>query len=324
MANTYYHCSGRDMADLSPAFVHKLADVQATSIGPGTRVWQFVVILRGAKIGRDANICAHVFIENDVIVGDRVTIKSGVQLWDGIRIEDDVFIGPNVTFTNDPFPRSKSFPEAFSPTIIERGASIGANATILPGVTIGAGAMIGAGAIVTKSVPAHAVVAGQGAAVRRYDVTHSISLGKSAAATSEAIIDLGAGGATLSRLPFIEQPLGNLGFADFQEHVPFPVLRTFWVTGVPHGSVRGEHAHKACHQFLLCVAGSVTALVDDGHKRTTVRLDTPANGLYVPPGNWGTQFDYSADAVLLVFASHPYDPDDYITSYEEFRSQRRE
>jgi acetyltransferase-like isoleucine patch superfamily enzyme len=136
------------------ARVHPLADVAHCDIGPDTRVWQFVVIIAGARIGAKCNICAHVLIEGDVVIGDRVTVKSGVQLWDGLRIEDDVFVGPNVAFTNDKLPRSKQYPPAFQTTTIRRGASIGANATVLGGVTIGERAMVGAGAVVTKDVPA--------------------------------------------------------------------------------------------------------------------------------------------------------------------------
>ncbi|MDP4644904.1 MAG: N-acetyltransferase, partial [Opitutales bacterium] len=122
--------------------------MQSESIGAGTSVWQFCVVLPEAKIGSECNICSHCLIENDVIVGDRVTVKCGVQLWDGLRVEDDVFIGPNVTFTNDKQPRSKQYPDEFPKTMIRRGASIGANATILPGIEIGEGAMVGAGAVV--------------------------------------------------------------------------------------------------------------------------------------------------------------------------------
>ncbi|PAU57519.1 dTDP-6-deoxy-3,4-keto-hexulose isomerase [Pseudomonas indica] len=147
---------------------HPLADVQSPSIGEGTRVWQFVVILAGARIGRDCNIAAHCFIENDVVVGDRVTLKCGVQLWDGLRVADDVFIGPNATFTNDRFPRSRQWPERFPETRIERGASIGAGAVILPGLTIGERAMVGAGAVVTRDVPARALVVGNPARIVRY------------------------------------------------------------------------------------------------------------------------------------------------------------
>ena len=106
-------------------YIHSLADVQSRDIGDGTRIWQFVVILPGAKIGSDANICSHCLIENDVVIGNRVTVKSGVQLWDGIRLEDDVFVGPNVTFTNDRFPRSKQSPDILAATLVCTGASIG-------------------------------------------------------------------------------------------------------------------------------------------------------------------------------------------------------
>ncbi len=148
--------------------IHPSSDVQSTQIGAGSRIWQFVVVLPGARIGSECNICSHCLIENDVIVGDRVTVKSGVQLWDGIRIEDEVFIGPNVTFSNDRFPRSKQYPEAFLQTVVKTGASIGANATLLPGITIGRYAMIGAGSVVTKDVPDHALVVGNPARIVRY------------------------------------------------------------------------------------------------------------------------------------------------------------
>ena len=148
--------------------IHPSSDVQSTDIGAGSRIWQFVVVLPNAKIGADCNVCSHCLIENDVVVGDRVTVKSGVQLWDGIRIEDDVFIGPNVTFSNDRFPRSKQYPDAFLQTIVKAGASIGANATLLPGITIGRNAMIGAGSVVTKDVPDHALVVGNPARIIRF------------------------------------------------------------------------------------------------------------------------------------------------------------
>ena len=136
------------------AFVHPLADVLSGDIGPGTRIWQFCVVLADAQIGCDCNINAQCLIENDVIVGDRVTLKPGVQLWDGLRVEDDVFIGPNVTFSNDKYPRSRRPPPRLEKTQIRRGASIGANATVLCGLEIGAGAMVGAGSVVTKNIPA--------------------------------------------------------------------------------------------------------------------------------------------------------------------------
>lgn len=150
------------------SFIHQLADVADCQIGEGTRIWQFVVVLKGAKIGAECNVCAHSLIEGDVVIGDRVTIKSGVQIWDGSVIGDDVFIGPNVTFSNDLYPRSKNTPTIFKGATIKNGASIGANATILPGITIGEKSLIGAGAVVTKDVPARALVVGNPAKIIRY------------------------------------------------------------------------------------------------------------------------------------------------------------
>lgn len=147
--------------------IHSTSDIQTKTIGSGTHVWQYCVVLEQAQIGVDCNICSHCFIENDVVVGDRVTIKCGVQLWDGLRIEDDVFVGPNVTFTNDKHPRSKQYPDEYLTTTLKAGSSIGANATILPGITIGAGAMVGAGAVVTRDVPAGAIVIGNPAKVSK-------------------------------------------------------------------------------------------------------------------------------------------------------------
>jgi len=142
------------------AQIHPSADVASEAIGRGTRIWQFVVVLLGAKIGEDCNVCSHCFIENDVVVGDRVTIKSGVQLWDGLRVGDDVFIGPNATFTNDKHPRSRNTDFVKLTTVIERGASIGAGAVLLPGIRIGENALVAAGAVVTRDVPANIYVAG--------------------------------------------------------------------------------------------------------------------------------------------------------------------
>lgn len=149
--------------------IHPMSDVQTENIGEGTTIWQFCVVLAGAKIGKNCNLNALVLVENDVVLGDRVTVKSGVQLWDGLTVEDDVFIGPNATFTNDKFPRSKHYPAEFQRTLLKKGCSIGANATILGGVTIGHGALVGAGSVVTRDVPAHAIVCGNPAAVQRFD-----------------------------------------------------------------------------------------------------------------------------------------------------------
>ena len=151
--------------------IHPLSDVQSEKIGKNTQIWQFCVILPGASIGSDCNICAHCFIENDVVIGDNVTIKNGTYIWDGIYIEESVFIGPNVTFTNDKYPRSKAhqnYLDNRKPTIVRKGASIGGGATILPGIEIGENSIIGSGAVVTKSVPANSVVFGNPAEIYKH------------------------------------------------------------------------------------------------------------------------------------------------------------
>jgi acetyltransferase-like isoleucine patch superfamily enzyme/dTDP-4-dehydrorhamnose 3,5-epimerase-like enzyme len=305
-------------------FIHPLSDVQTENIGSNASIWQFVVILPGASVGRDVNVCANCFIENDVIIGDRVTIKSGVQLWDGLRIEDDVFIGPNVTFTNDRFPRSKKRPEKFLQTTIHKGASVGANATLLPGVTIGAYAMVGAGAVVTRDVPPNAIVVGNPARITGYvSLTQTTASAPSntrsgAHSNKTTRIDSGVGGCFVYELPYIHDLRGSLSFTEFEKDLPFAAKRCFWVFDVPSKEVRGEHAHKECHQFLVCVTGQVTVMLDDGSKRTQVELDSPARGLHIQPGVWGVQYKYSKDAVMVVLASHTYDSDDYIRNYADF------
>lgn len=148
------------MTSNNSAFIHSLADVQAKEIGDGTNIWQFNVVLAGARIGANCNVSAHCFIENDVVVGDNVTVKSGVYLWDGITLESNVFIGPGAIFTNDLFPRSKVYPKSFLRTTVCRGASIGAGAVITPGITIGHDAMVAAGAVVTRDVAPFSLVVG--------------------------------------------------------------------------------------------------------------------------------------------------------------------
>jgi len=153
---------------MSNIFVHPLADVMSLNIGRDTKIWQFSIILAEAVIGENCNINCHVFIENKVLIGNNVTIKSGVQIWDGVSIEDNVFIGPNVTFTNDLFPRSKKFPEEFLKTIIKKGASIGANSTIIAGIEVGENSMIGAGSVVTKNIPANTLWYGNPAKLKGF------------------------------------------------------------------------------------------------------------------------------------------------------------
>jgi UDP-2-acetamido-3-amino-2,3-dideoxy-glucuronate N-acetyltransferase len=151
-------------------FVHRLADCQSVHIGAGSKIWQFTVVLERARIGNNCNINSHCFVENDVQIGDSVTVKCGVYIWNGVTLEDRVFVGPNVTFTNDKHPRSKRYPDDFWKTLVREGASIGGGAVLLPGITIGRGAMIGAGSVVTHDVPDYAVIYGDAARIRRLNL----------------------------------------------------------------------------------------------------------------------------------------------------------
>jgi dTDP-4-dehydrorhamnose 3,5-epimerase-like enzyme len=259
-----------------------------------------------------------VFIEGNVVVGNRVTIKSGVQLWDGVRLEDDVFVGPNATFTNDSFPRSKRHLDSYPVTTVRSGASIGANATILPGLTIERNAMIGAGAVVTKNVPPNAIVAGNPAAIVGYASTARTDSATRSSPSDSTTTDLGVGGARLFELPLFRDMRGSLSVTEFGGALPFLVKRVFFVFDVPSREVRGEHAHKVLEQFLVCVRGQVNVVVDDGKRRAEVILDRPSLGLYVPSKVWDIQYKYSEDALLAVLASGPYDAADYIRNYDEF------
>jgi UDP-2-acetamido-3-amino-2,3-dideoxy-glucuronate N-acetyltransferase len=301
-------------------FVHSQAICESNDIGRDTRIWAFAHILPGARLGSECNVCDHVFIENDVQIGHRVTLKCGVQLWDGITIEDDVFIGPNATFTNDPFPRSKVYPQEFARTVIRKGASLGANCTVLPGLTIGTNAMVGAGAVVTRSVPANAIVVGNPAKIVGYvdarPVCHEqITAAGKVAAQTETMVK----GVTLHTMNKFADLRGSLSVGNFGHAIPFKPVRYFMVYDVPTEEIRGEHAHRVCHQFLVAVKGLVHVVADDGIHRQEFILDKPTQGVYLPAMTWGIQYRYSPDAILMVFASHHYDATDYIRDYDEFR-----
>jgi len=306
-------------------FIHEAAICESGNVGAGSKIWAFAHVLTGAQIGQNCNICDGVFIEGDVVVGDDVTIKCGVQLWNGVRVGDRVFIGPNATFTNDRAPRSKVYPQKFMETVIENDVSIGANATILPGLKIGRGAVIGAGAVVTRSVPPFAKAVGNPARIIGYQTNgvESVSSRESdlpnhLSAEPGARLDLAVGGCFVERLPNFADMRGTLMPLEGGRGLPFAPARIFLVYGVASGHVRGEHAHRSCSQFLISAHGGVSVVVDDGCNRVEVRLSDQSLGLYLPPMVWGIQYKYAPDSVLLVLASHPYDPGDYIRDYEEF------
>ncbi len=300
-------------------FKHATALVESQHIGRGSSVGAFSHVLVGAVIGENASLAGHVVIEGDVVIGDRVTIHCGVQLWNGLRVEDDVLVGPNVTFTSQLFAHADA-PLVGAPiTRICKGAKIGANATILPGLTIGQGAMVGAGAVVTRDVPRNAIVRGNPARITGYvDTLFDIHAITPALAQPVEPRPLRAQGATLIPIPKVIDMRGALSFAEFGSHLPFEPKRFFVVYDVPSREVRGEHAHKELHEVLICLKGSCSVMVDDGQHRDEVVLDTPTVGLHVPPRLWRVHYKYSPDALMLSLCSDLYDSTDYIRDYDQF------
>lgn len=285
-------------------FIHPQALCESSTVGEGTRVWAFAHILPGAVIGDDCNVCDGVFVENDVVVGDRVTLKCGTQLWDGLRLEDDVFVGPNATFTNDPFPRSRMNDVRLLNTTVRRGASIGANATILPGIEIGEYAMVGAGAVVTRDVPAGAVVVGNPARVVGRAADR-----QSAPQDSPRIIEL----------PTHRDGRGLLGVVEGADALPFAVRRFYFLTDAAQDVERGHHAHRRLRQVVAILQGGVEIELDDGRgSRQVYVLDRPGRALFIPPGRWRVLRRFQPGTVVGVLASEVFDESDYIRDYDQF------
>jgi UDP-2-acetamido-3-amino-2,3-dideoxy-glucuronate N-acetyltransferase len=297
--------------------IHPTAVVDSETVGPGTRIGSFSHVLAGALIGRDCDIAGHGYIDGGAVIGDRVTVSRGVCVWQGLRLEDDVFVGPHVSFINDRFPRSGKAPAAILQTLVKKGASIGANATILGGITIGERAMIGAGAVVNRNVPPDAIVVGNPAKIIGYSGLPAAERAKPAS-SRPGIVETEVKGVRLHTLPGVTDLRGALTFAEVESHIAFDIKRFFLVYDVPSSEIRGEHAHKELHQFLICVNGFCSVVADDGVNRREFLLDSPSKGLHLAPMTWGVQYKHSKDAVLLVLTSDRYNPQDYIREYDEF------
>lgn len=250
-------------------------------------------------------------------IAEGVTIHAGAYLGSMTQVQTGVVVGPNSSIIDRKYPGDVPV----APTVLNENAVVGANAVLLPGVIIGRNAVIGAGAVVTRSVPPNAIVTGNPARIIGYvdaiGVTPVVADGAAAQSDQKSVVTR-VPGVTLHRLPLIKDLRGDLTVGEFLRDIPFAPKRYFMVFGVPSAKTRGEHAHYRCEQFLICVHGRCSVVVDDGQQREEFILNTPNLGLYLPPMVWGIQYKYSSDALLLVFASELYDPADYIRQYDEF------
>ena len=276
----------------------------------------------GATIDETATLGPFSVLSPEVVVGARSRLAAGCHLAGQVTIADDVSIGENVTFATRPFSPGDGTPSPRGRTNVERGAEIHPAAVIMPGVTIGAHAQVGPGAVVYHSVPPNAVVAGNPARIVGYvDAAPQSTSAQTPGDAGVSVVETPVAGVTLHRLPLITDIRGSLTVGEFERTLPFAAKRYFVVLGVPSVETRGEHAHRQCKEFLVCVNGSCSVVADDGDTRQEFRLEEPNVGILLPPMVWRVHYKYSPDAVLLVFASEFYDPSDYIRNYDDFKSE---
>jgi UDP-2-acetamido-3-amino-2,3-dideoxy-glucuronate N-acetyltransferase len=294
---------------------HTTSYVASANIGEGTTIGAFSIIEEGATIGNDCQIGSHCLIPAGAVLGNRVIVKSGARLSCAVIAEDNVVIGENAALPSDHHDFCDE--HNYLRTVLKKGCSIGAGATVLSGVTVGQDAMVGVGAVVTSSVPPGTVVMGNPARIVRYITDRQSQQRESSFPISQpqgSQVRL----ATWHAFTHVSDLRGNLMAVQWNRHLPFEPKRTFFVYGVPSENVRGEHAHKTCVQALLAVSGSLRVAIDNGDIREECVLDSRERLLLIPAGMWATQYMYSRDAVLCVFASEDYDEADYIRDYDEF------
>ena len=282
--------------------------------GPFVEIGEFSIVSPQASIGYRCKIGSSVFIGGEVTIGAQVTIGNGAHIAGRVSIAEAVTVGPRAVFLEN---QSSDDTALLPVTHIHTGATIGGNCSILAGVTVGRGATVAPGSVITRDVPAFALASGNPASIEGYSSGSLISPPPARLAEAQPHLIPG-----LSRIAFTTatDPRGDLTALEFSKHLPFAAERTFFVTNVPCHHVRGEHGHKKCHQLLVCLHGSITVSADNGTERGQWVLDDPGVGLHIHPMVWAAQYHASQNAVLAVFASHPYDAEDYIRDYEAFLS----
>jgi acetyltransferase-like isoleucine patch superfamily enzyme len=291
--------------------------VESSTLGAGSRILPFARISHDVEIHSNCTVDEHAVLVGPILLEDDVHVRSGARLIGHIHLERGVKVGAGAVLASDP-PGDTATGDGACSIVVRRFASIGANATILPGVTVGRQAVVEPGSVVTHSVPANAIVRGNPATIVAYvDSVEDAPAPEVSDPLRATSLASRVRGVTLHRLTHVRDLRGALTALEFGD-LPFTPRRMFAVYDVPNESVRGAHAHRQCSQLLLCLTGGLSCLIDDGTTREEIRLGRRDLGLHIPPMVWGTQWRYTRDASLLVLASHPYDPDDYIRDYEEF------
>lgn len=299
--------------------IQNWSEAAPANIGETTVVSPYVLFAEGTTIGNECYVGPHCVFEKNIIIADNVSIGSGVHFCSDIRVKDSVSIGSNVSFTKRAFIKE----EEHALTVVEIGALIGDGAIIYNGVSIGQYATVSPGALISRSVPPYAIVEGNPARIVGYVNSANTPSLESKLQHNDGTYKSIVNGVSLHSFPLISDIRGSLTVGEFERSIPFPVKRYFMVFDVPSAETRGEHAHHQCHQFLICVKGSISVVADDGSNREEFLLNRPELGLYLPPMTWGIQYKYSSDAVLLVLASEHYDAKDYIRNYDDFLALTR-
>ena len=302
----------------------KVTEVHATSIigvgahiGANTSIGPYCHVYPGVFIGDNTVLADRVTVGPRVRIGSNVDVAAGVHLDGDLELHDGVAVGPNTAVIGPSPGRSRS------QTVVNRGASIGANATIEAGVTIGAYATVAAGTVVTRDVPPYATVEGNPAQIVGYESSPQFEVTRHLRTSEidDSAFPIALGKATLLRYPRVDDIRGSLTFGEVGVQLPFAPLRYFLVYGVPTREVRGEHAHHTLHELVVCVSGECAIAIDDGYIRAETVLDRPDVALHIPPKVWRSHYNYSLQAVLLSLCSEPYDEDDYIRSYDLFQQE---